>query len=340
MRRPSAVSRLLTRLLQGFVVLCLIGGFLDLVYPPIAATKLWLVRNIPPPPVTAAPGSVEDVIRMRVLPYRYLPSLGRVLTTFEAPGLHIDANGMRSNGTPSPASPRATGYVLGSSQAFGFNIRDEQTLSAHLEHALQDVRIENYSGLNKSLPETVMRWQELTQQGGKPDFVVIVDGMISLSRDCFMQQDQQDEKRSTIFGYLYDTFRSKKGETVYHCQSENGAEQAVAHALYEVQSAIEYGRRQKTPFLLIIPPYPWVSGLNTSNLAAEVIPPQHRQMMESVYARLFEKLQALNAPELIDLSRVLPADQPYMLDKGGHLSGNGNRILAAGIADVIKARQW
>ena len=330
------LSRCITLFLQGFVVLCLIGGLLDLLYPPISFVKHWLIRNIPPPQVIAEPGSLQDIIKMQAMPYRYLPSLGRVLTAYEAPGVHIDAYGMRSNGGEPPVSPRTTGYLLGSSQAFGYNIRDDQTLSAHLERILQFTRIQNYSGLNKSLPETVMRWHELSQQKEKPDFVLIADGMVTLARDCFLQQDESEETRTTIFQYLYGIFRTKNGHISLHCQTENGRNQAVNHALYEVQATIEYGRRQKIPFLLVVTPNPWIAGQNLSNLDNSAISPQHRQMMEAVYRSFFEQLNSLGYPEVLDLSKILPDEQPYFLDKGAHLSGNGNKILASSIAAALK----
>ena len=326
------------RLFQIFIVLCLFTGFLDLSYSGASLLKKWIDERETSPTVAAIPGSLQDVLTVRPLPSHYTPGMGYSLNEFTSPDVNIDTRGMRSNGTEPPAHPRATAYLFGASQPFGYALRDSQTMASHLERALGDVTVKNYSAPGQRVPTNILRWQEVIQWSGVPDFAIFTDAGLTVMNDCILGEERKHERRSSIIQYIYETL--KKEKKTYYCEDSHTLDQSINHAVYEIQSMVNYARSQNTPFMIVMLPNTFISSTNTSNLPNTPESDRQDKIMRPAIARYLERLKSLNYPELVDLSHSLPTDQPYFLDRHGHMSGKGNQIVAEAIAAAIHERSW
>lgn len=331
---------ILLRIMQIFIVLCLIDGFLDIVYPTLSAAKSYVLRHktIHQRPVHVITGSLQDTITpWPTLKTRIVPSIRYIYTEHHSPGVNIAADGMRSNGVAEPEHPTSTGYLLGSSVAFGYGVADNQTLAAHLEQRLKNVRIENYAIAGTSISENMLRLHDLLTHGGKPDFVIIAEGALTLYTDCMARPDVN--KPLNIFQYMYKKFNGGiNNYKDFLCTSKENSKLAAYHSARSTYNAILELREKNIPFFVFYLPTPYDKNSNVGNLKKDKFFRMHLKEMQYAYSEYHDQLNKFDIPEFIDLSDNLPKDKEYFLDYGGHISGDGYKILSEKIYEVISKK--
>ncbi|MFV5215061.1 hypothetical protein ACLIIZ_15190 [Azonexus caeni] len=340
-RRSQIESRLrwsLLKLFQIFIVLCLIDGFLDITYPLASFTKNHLIRKVsetsPAKPVK--PGSVQDII----LPtpgfsVRQEPGIRGIVAEYHSPNINVAIDGLRYN-SPTPSENSATvGLLLGSSAAFGYGVADNQTLAAHLERSLKDVRLDNYAGLAQPITDSTLRWYDYQKKHGKPDFVILASANYQIFADC--QPVPAVNTKSNIFLFLAEKIADRfSPKTTFPCASNGSLDLAIRNSILAIENAVAFGRKQGIPFHIVNLPTPYDANVNIDNLLKEANAKAQIAAMQRVYSRFHEELAKLELPEFIDLSHSLPSDKMYFLDTGGHISGEGNRL----IAETLRQRIW
>ena len=328
----------LMRIFQIFIIICLVDGFLDIVYPAASFTKNYLIRKIHN---TSTQGSIApDPMQEIVMPesgftVRQEPGIRGIANEYHSVDINIEADGLRQNGQTHSENRDSVGLLLGSSVAFGYGVADNQTLAAHLERALDNVRIYNYAGLAQPTPDNTLRWYDLQKKHGNPDFVILAAANYQIYSDC--QPPSGANTKSNIFLFLFDRvsdkFLSKK---ISPCASSKNLDLAIKNSILSIENAIEFGRKQGIPFYVVYLPTPYDANVNIDNLLKSQDAKEHIFAMRHVYSRYQQELANLNMPEFINLSHALPSETAYFFDEGGHLSGEGNRLIAEALLQKIR----
>ncbi|SCW29108.1 hypothetical protein SAMN05660859_0402 [Ancylobacter rudongensis] len=242
---------------------------------------------------------------------------------------------MRSNGQLTPEKASSVGFLLGSSTAFGFGVADNQTVAAHLEKRLKNVRVENYAGVAQPVADSVLRWYDLQKKKAKPDFVIIAGAGYQLYHDCMLNPAATSKKRMLPFlaELFVETFSNNAAAP---CSSNESLDLAVRHSIMSIESAVAFGRKQGTPFHVVYLPTPYDADVNVDNLLNDPKFKANLTRMRPIYSRYQEEMNKLDLPEFINLSGALPSDRMYFLDAAGHLSGDGHKR----VADILATRIW
>ena len=331
----------LIRLFQFFIVICLVDGFLDIIYPVAKFTKdhingmIFDIENSGPKKIKEYQ---EFSIPASGLPIRSEPGIRNILAEYHSPSINIAADGLRYNGQTPPAKVNYSGFLLGSSNAFGYGVPDNQTISAHLERALTYVKVYNYAGLAQSTPEIILRWYDLQKKKGKPDFVILAGVNFQLYSDCqpTLMAQTPTKVHSNIFLHLTGRLVQKElSEKIMPCASIESLELAVRSSILSIENAVMFARKQGVPFYIVNLPTPYDANVNVSNLSNSVEAKDKILLMKRVFGRYHQELTKLDIPELIDLSHALPSDKTYFLDLGGHLSREGNKLISERLFDHI-----
>lgn len=290
-----------------------------------------------------ATGSINDIVAdWTNLPARNLPGIGGVYKNIVTPGINIGPDGKRSNGALRVSQPTASGLLIGSSLALGYLVADDQTISAHLEKKIPGIVVENYGATGQTLEQTRMLWWNiLEKKKDEVDFSVIITGLIDISRDCAIQTKVSGDEIRVVNIYnkilekieYYDFMRRVESPDLHICQTSEGMNFAAQHAVDAVKETVILGRQKGLPFAVFIMPTPFSRNPNVSNLVGRTDYQQHASVLKGVYTLFHEKLRQLDMPEIIDLSTILDNQGPYFLDIGAHLSGDGNKKVAAAIAE-------
>lgn len=325
------------RLFQIFIVFCLVDGFLDIAYPLARYTKNYLIYKIAEtwPPETVKPSAVQDFIwPPSGIPTRP-PRMRGIAAEYHSPGINVAADGLRSNGQSLSEKARSVGLLLGSSTAFGYGVADNQTLAAYLERTLKNVRIDNYAGIAQPTSDNTLRWDDIQKKNGKPDFVIIAGINYQIFSDC--QPLPAENMRKNVFLFLADRVADMYSPAVTKaCVTSESLDLAVRNSILAIENAAAFGRKQGIPFHIVYLPTPYDANVNVDNLLKESNQRAIIAAMRRVYSRYHEELAKLVIPEFIDLSHALPSDRMYFLDTGGHLSAEGNRL----IAEILVQRIW
>lgn len=339
--RSQVTSRFrwsLVRLFQIFIVVCLVDGFLDIAYPLARFTKNYLIYKISEtwPPKTVKLGSVQGFIwPPSGIPTRPEQPMRGIVAEYHSPGINVAADGLRSNGQSLPEKARSVGLLLGSSTAFGYGVADNQTLAAYLERTLKNVRIDNYAGLAQPTSDNTLRWYDIQKRNGKPDFVIIAGINYQIFSDC--QSLPAKNMRRNVFLFLADRVADMyPPEMTTACATSESLDLAVRNSILAIENAVAFGRKQGIPFHIVYLPTPYDANVNVGNLLKNSNQGALIAAMRRVYSHYHEELAKLVIPEFIDLSHALPSDGMYFLDTGGHLSAEGNRL----IAEILVQRIW
>lgn len=335
----SKLRRYLIRLFQIFILICLVDGFLDIVYPPLSGIKKNINTAITEIKKRSMPMAVnesrKDIVPPSDIPLRELPGIKNIVSEYHSKSINVNAEGLRDNGQEAPAKVKHVGFLLGASSAFGYGTADNQSIAAYLERALSDTAIRNYAGLGQPVPDNILRLYELQKKHGKPDFVIIAGINYQLYKDCWPIPKPTSTERSSIFPHLAEKLViALSNEKVRRCASSEGMDLAVRNSVMAVENAVTFSRKNDIPFYIINLPTPYDANVNTGNLqqlaGADYIP-----FMRSVFSRHRDELAKLDMAEFIDISDALPPEKMYFMDFGGHLTSEGNRIIAEKIFSHI-----
>lgn len=326
----------LIRLFQIFIVICLVDGFIDITYPLATFTKdnfhiiISKIKNFAPKEFNE---SQEIIIPISGLPVRNEPGIRNIVSEYHSTRINVNTDGLRYNGQAPPEKVSYVGFLLGSSTAFGYGVTDNQTISAHLERALNHTQVYNYAGLAQPIPDIILRWYDLQKKNGKPDFIILAGLNYQLYADCqpISRADIPANTHSNIFVYLTGKLLNEK---TMPCASSEGLELAVRNSILSIENAVTFARKNGVPFYMVNLPSPYDANVNVSNLLNTTHATDYVSRRR-IFSHFHQELTKLDIPELIDLSHALPADKTYFLDMGGHLSKEGNRLISEKIFDRI-----
>ncbi|MCE4558050.1 SGNH/GDSL hydrolase family protein [Roseateles cellulosilyticus] len=322
------IRRVLTAVFQVFIVVCLVDGFLDIVYPAIGYFKKNMEDSFRAP---------EMGIKMprSGLPVRQEPGIPNILKEYASAYINIAPDGRRSNGGAPLVAAGHKGILLGSSTAFGHGVKDSQTISSQLERELEGVRVYNYAGLGQPTSSSILRWYDLQKKYGNPDFVIVAGINYQIYSDCKLYRSGFEH--SNIFFHLAKVAENtSEYKHVSQCESSDSADLAVRNSIVSVESALSFGRKMGSPFYLVYLPTPYDPNANIDHLITSESARSFIVGMQKVYAQYRKELKKLDVPELIDLSDALPPEGKYFTDLGGHLSAEGNKIVAKALAQRIR----
>ena len=344
---PPGKSRfrvILTRVLQVFIVLCLIDGFVDIAYPILKAAKGSLTTHMPPRQFGyPLPIAEEDYVLPSDAARRREPGISGIAGEYHSPRYNVSADGMRSNDQPAPENAHGYGLLLGSSVGFGAGVADNRSLAAQLERALNDVRVENYAGLAQTIPENTMRWYDVQTRKGKPEFVIIAGVNFQLFRTCLEDPpplEKQEHRNVLLYlgGRLIGSQSAQQDQHKLICNSSHELDLAVRSSIMAVENAVAFARKQGIPFYIVYLPTPYDRNANVQHLITLADFRSTLEVMRTMHERYHTELMKLGLPEVIDLSGAFPPANLYFLDPAGHLSPEGNRIIAERLAELLRNR--
>lgn len=332
-------------LFHAFVVVCLVDGALDIFYPLARAAKInarQMFVDVKYFLETESASKSKLLLPEAGFPLRSEPGIRNIVAEYHSTKFNVNADGRRDNGQDPPKNVKYTGLLLGSSAAFGYGVADNQTIASHLERTLNGVRIYNYAGLAQTATDHMMRWYDLERRGEKPGVVVVAGVGIQLYEDCkpIASPSAQSAARSNIFVYLAGKIHAGlRSEEIMPCESDDSLDLAIQNSLLSVKSLVEFGRERAVPFHLVYLPSPFDANVNVSNLMEDSGVRDYLLAMQRIFGRYHQALIRLGLPELIDLSQALPPDKMYFLDTGGHLSVEGNRLIAEKLAQHLSVQR-
>jgi hypothetical protein len=191
---------------------------------------------------------------------------------------------------------------------------------------------------------SVLRLYDLQKKYGRPDFAIIAGINYQLYEDCQVTQPffiAGHTEHRNIFHHLAKVAAARIGhktvnQAVSQCASSDSADLAVRNSIVSVESAVSFARKMGSPFYIVYLPTPFELNVKIDKLIASEHEREFVVNMQKVYARYRKELKKLDIPELVDLSEVLPPDQSYFIDMGGHLSAEGNKIVAKALAQHLR----
>lgn len=116
-------------------------------------------------------------------PLEYDQYLGWHALEFHSESINVDASGVRRTWNPEPglAEPASTLYIFGGSTLWGMGARDEYTIPSHLSKLLAgdgyDFRVYNYGEGAYTFTQELVRLTLLLRDGHRPDYVIFYDGI-------------------------------------------------------------------------------------------------------------------------------------------------------------------
>ena len=309
---------------QVLIVLALIDGFMDLSYP--LARK---IRHIVTPSIEIATDRAagwDDYLE------RNVAGLGVIVEPVSGPGLHVDALGIRSTGTPQRNGVR--GFLLGSSQAFGHFLSDDATLAAAIERRLPEVNVTVVAGPARTVAESMMNWQHISAKIDAPNFAIFLFSNIEMYKSCEPRQSPQGppDRKPAVIAALR---RIMPGPILYPCSVPEARTAVVERSLYELRGAIAFGRQRNPHFTVVIAPLLYGNESNADKLRGQL----DQKYVESLDLSVREfrtRIATENLPGVIDLSAAFDGNgNAYFSDISSHFSRAGAEHLAAEILERL-----
>jgi len=317
-------------LAQALIVLALIDGFVDLAYP--TARAVWHAARPPAADVTSRSAGWAHYRE------RAVPGLGLIVEPVAAPGLNVDALGIRATGTPRRNGAR--GVLLGSSQAFGHYIAEDATLAAALERLNEGINVAIIAGPGRTTAESMMNWQNVSDKIDAPDFAIFLFSNIDLYRACEpppLPQELSGHKPALL--WIANRIRSRVHPISVRrpCSRPEARSAAVERALYELRAAIAFGREQNPKFVVVIAPLLFGNGSNAGQYRDQ-LDPKFVESLDLTVSAFRTRLAAESLPEVLDLSDALDGNgDAYFSDNMSHFSRAGADRLAAKILAGLPA---
>lgn len=332
----------LTRTVKLLILLILFNGLIDSIYFVLLYAKHSFQSE------TAIKGAAKDFYLGQANKH-YAPGIGMLDGPVTSSEVNISSDSRRLSTQTSVNNSHARGILLGASQAFGYGVKDNQTLSSALNNILKNSEIVNYASIGQRITSNTVFWHSLMERGEKFDFAMMLN-IVDLYYYCNSEPDKA--LNSTPLDYsnyprlalivfkLYDKLRkintTSDSTASSVCKANStGVDDAVFRVLYDINAAISFAKENKIPFIYIIPPNPYHSEVNVSNL--EVDPNFHELQlkMAPVQAALTKRLKETPIPGVLDLSNAFDDGGQYFLDSAGHFSALGNGVLAHKIVDRL-----
>ncbi|MCL1073874.1 hypothetical protein [Shewanella dokdonensis] len=305
-----------------------------------------LLKKMLPNSVVQAEYIENFIETQKYLKYHYIPFIGKMAIPGDHGIYHIDEQGRRILTTKAhdAKTPQKRLLILGSSQSFGYYNNDAQSFAAQLENLLPEYVIDNYSVPSQSTALNLVNWRRITSSGHKYDLAIIVNGPIDFYSECFenpeilsqWQMEQSDKYQLPALISIPRIIIQKISTIEANpsgCQSASEQTHMVQQITFRFQQLLDYGRSLNTKTLIFIPPVPWGNRANIDNVKIQLGPDKE------VLAQLMKKLEPISKKheEIIDLNHIYDHHkEQFFLDGFGHLTVNGNKLLAKYIATYVE----
>jgi lysophospholipase L1-like esterase len=289
--------------------------------------------------------AVRGTVYRSFIEWRHAPMAGETITV-EGPYLQ--------RRTINAGTPRdKTAYFFGGSTMWGDGADDAGTIPSQFA-AITGVHTENFAERGYTAHQSLILLIQLLQQGHRPDLVVFYDGANEVLHKCRIELSPDSHERERQFeavlksSLIADSFshyaapllafarnvKRELGRAVqaeeHDCHSNPAKRQAIAENLIrDWQFARDLVERHGGKFVAVLQP---VAPLSNTRRAHFTIYPLLGRGYREVYAVLREMIA--RGGEFHDLVPVLDRDEYIYIDFL-HLSPNGNRYVAAKIAEIV-----
>jgi len=253
-----------------------------------------------------------------------------------------------------PAAPVT--YFFGGSTMWGFGARDEMTIPAYYQTISRESAV-NYGESGWTAHQSLNQLMELMAVGRRPAGVVFYDGLNEVEQKCRRENNfysHSNEQRirdaleyeSTEIGYYLRPIKAAAKSTataifgrnpdnkkVYDCNTDPQKAELVAEALLRDWMIAKYiAESNGARFFAFLQPVAFLSKTRLSHLQPGDLDAELRKQFETVYPLIRAKMRERDIG--IDISGILDLDDYYYIDFG-HLSPNGNRIIAEGMRKAM-----
>jgi hypothetical protein len=293
----------------------------------------------------------------RLIQYRNIPLVGHIPIqgNYGIYTIGNDGNRLYSGKNLTPSNPKKKILILGSSQTFGFLNDFDNDLIGQLSNLLPEYYIENFSVPGQTSRENLSLFKYLISIGKKYDLVYVINGPMGIHDACLKANVSEPSSPAISFDIgitkllnkfievvrnLSQTEKNTVKTNVNMCNIKPFDKLVVDDAIGSVEQILDYGNNhEKIKTILIIPPTPYTLSvkLNTENLAQD---PTFLSL-KPVYGKLFEEFarRANTAPGVYDLTHSLDeSESESFIDTGGHLTPQGNKILAQEIKKITESQ--
>ncbi|WP_409421568.1 hypothetical protein ABHF91_00545 [Pseudaeromonas sp. ZJS20] len=280
----------------------------------------------------------------QTLQVKYTPLVEKQIVQGDYGIYKIDQTGKRIIGTGSSRHADRRLLLLGASQTFGLYNPSEDSLASKLSTLLPNYQIDNYAVPGHTLSRNLANWLRINVvEQQHYDSVVVLNGpfdyiSVCSDRDISHNKDQTLPRLLTIWKKITNKFSNsgtREDAQSSFCDDTRYQDMIVKHIIMDFDALKSYGLSQKTTTLLFIPPVPWGNHANVANLLQE----EATKNLTMQYGAIAKKLSfyANQSTDIVDLSSIFDnIGNSFFLDLTGHLTPQGNQILAEQIAARIK----
>ncbi len=289
--------------------------------------------------------------------YQLIPLVGKIQMQGEYGIYSIGADGNRlyaEQPLPHSGSKKKI-LILGSSQSFGYLNNTDSDLIGQLSKMLPEYYIENFSVPGQKLRENLSLFKYLISLGKKYDLVYVINGPMDAFAACFKAGVSEPPPPAISFNIgitklinkLIKVIKQLSGAesntiatNVNMCSNKPFDKLVVDDVIEAVEQILDYGNNQeKIKTIVIIPPTPYTLSekLNTKNLVHD----QAFVSLKPVLGKLIDQFakRTSTTPGVYDLTHSLDEFQSQsFIDIGGHLTPEGNKVLAQAIKELTESQ--
>ncbi len=290
----------------------------------------------------------------KLINYRHIPLIGYIQTqgNYGIYTIGADGNRLYSEQLLTQSKPKKKILILGSSQAFGYLNDSDSDLIGQLSKMLPEYYIDNFSVPAQKLRENLSLFKYLIRIGKRYDLVYVINGPIDIFDACIKAGVSEPAPPAIAFDIGITKLINKFIKVVKQLSvAENNAIEmnvnmcsnkpfdkiVVDDAIEHVDRILDYGNNhEKVKTIVIIPPTPYTISkkLNTDNLAQDPT----FVSLKPVFGKLIDQFakRTSTTQGVYDLTHSLDEYQSqFFIDTGGHLSPQGNKVLAQEIKKII-----
>lgn len=321
------MGRYLKVVLQVLIVVCMVDGMIDGTLSVYAKAQS-ILRNL----LYAAGGDVA-------LPsprQHFTGGVGMIVSPQNRPHMTVGPEGRRG---PPPSSETPINrriLLLGASQAFGLRIGDDQTLAAIMQQDKPGWEILNYAAPGETLPVHWLHADHLTADGVSFDSVLVVNGLIDITKLCFPPPTQLGPHNA--FRRLYDMIAEKLSPPSLSptaCATEAVAHRVARQVYDDMLRLLAVADARHVPMTIAFPP---VLYDHPASLRSHAGAPQ----FEALAASHMPAIRALrrmiaegDERRIVDMSRALDSVDRAYIDVYSHFSNEGSRVVARHLEAVL-----
>lgn len=279
---------------------------------------------------------------------------------FHGETINIDGPYAQRRTINTAASDAKKAYLFGGSTMWGTGANDEGTIASQFA-AMTGMRTENFGEAGYTAHQSLMLLIQLLQEGHRPDLVIFYDGVNEVAIKCVtvmtpdshMLEAQIDSllkvqaQSPASFAHYFEPVWYIMGRIKSAVMRSSGIERAEGfnchrnpekaariadNVLRDWQMAKRIVESYGIKFIGILQPVVYFSRTRKDHLG-DVFPLMQAQFL-SVYPLIRQRMREDGT--FYDLTSILDSDEYFYVDFC-HLSPNGNRRVAARIAEIANS---